>query len=85
MNPRRTRDYWKGTDEHLPTPILGQAHETILPLEFRVSKPEITPSHDAPASIASLREVGSRMNAVTRAAPRKKSDIEEQNSRIAPW
>src|SRR5712691_6521895 len=41
MNPRRTRDYRKGTDEHLPTPILGRAHEPILPREFRVSKPEI--------------------------------------------
>ena len=80
MNPRRTRDYRKGTDEHLPTPILGRPHEPILPREFRVSKPEITPSHDAPASIASLREVGSRMN-----AKEEESDIEEQNSRIAPW
>jgi len=80
MNPRRTRDYRKGTDEHLPTPILGRAHEPILPREFRVSKPEITPSHDAPASIASLREVGSRMN-----AKEEESDIEEQNSRFAPW
>ena len=40
MNPRRTRDYRKGTDEHLPTPILGRPHEPILPREFRVSKPE---------------------------------------------
>ena len=81
MNPRRTRDYWKGTDEHLPTPILGRPHEPILPREFRVSKPEITPSHDAPASIASLREVGSRMNAVTRAAPRKKNPISKSRTR----
>jgi len=42
---------------------------------------EITPSHDAPASIASLREVGSRMNAVTRAAPRKKNPISKSRTR----
>jgi len=56
MNPRRTRDYRKGTDEHLPTPILGRPHEPILPREFRVSKPETV-------------DVGEVVSSVLRIAP----------------